>query len=268
MNWSKTKSIFIVCFLLLDAFLIFELYARQQDEGVENLTDGSGTNNTFRVDTTIPPTPQNVTFLRGSRVNFSNEKKNIADLTSSANNGIGQKIQYENGGMQLHGIFASPISGNMTNTDLQKIILGLVYKGQSYTYWQNDSKARTINFVQLYNNQPVFISRRNNIQMLEFTVSQNKIVGYQQSYFKFSKSNYVDVISAEKAISNLGENTDLLDSERPVIKTVELGYVNLVGDASADPLIFIPTWHIVVQTNHGDQEYFVNAMSGNVQTLD
>lgn len=267
MNWSKTKSIFIVCFLLLDAFLVFELYVRQQDQGVEKLDESPGTHNTFRISTTIPPTPQNVTFLRGSRVDFSKEKNAIAGMIASGNGSPGQKISIDDQGMQLHGTLASPIAGDMNNADLQKAILSLVYKGQSYTYWKNDPKAGTVNFVQLYNDRPVFISKRSNIQMLSFTISQNRAVGYQQSYFQFKRSNYVDIISADKAISNLGENTDLLDSERPIIKTVELGYVNLVSDAGADPLIFIPAWHIVVQTGKGSQEYFVNAMSGNVQTL-
>jgi Uncharacterized protein conserved in bacteria len=267
MNWSKTKSIFIICFLLLDAFLIFEIYMRQQSDEMSRLNTGSGTHNSFRMQTAVPATPQNVTFLSGSRVNFSREKKNISNLVSQGTGTVGQKISVDASGKQLTGVFNSPISGKITDSVVQKGILTQVYRGQAYSYWEDGSGKSQANFTQIYDNRPVFISRHSNIQMLAFTIKNGKVLSYRQSYFKFKQSNAVDIISADKAISNLGENTNLLDAQRPVIRTVELGYINLVGNSNTDPLIFIPAWHIAVQTNQGQKDYFVNAMSGNVQTM-
>lgn len=269
MNWSKTKSIFIICFLLLDAFLIFEMYLRQHDEGIEGPIEKVG-RNSFQIDTDMPATPTDVTFLRGTRTDFSKAKRGTAGIMNGVESTVRQKVAIENDGMQLHGTFVRPIIGNTASADLRKELLSMVYQGENYTYWRTDQNAGTIDFVQLFNNRPVFISKRSNLQMLEFMIGSKQVTGYRQSYFTFKRSNSADVISAERAISNLGENTDLLDSDhgRPKIKLIELGYVNLVGDAGSDPLIFIPAWHIMVQTKDGKAEFFVNAMSGNVQTMD
>ncbi|WP_010630816.1 two-component system regulatory protein YycI [Sporolactobacillus vineae] len=267
MNWSKTKSIFIICFLLLDAFLIFEIYMRQQSDEMSRLNTGSGTQNSFRMQTSIPATPQNVTFLSGSRMDFSRERKNISSLISPGTGTVRQKISIDGSGKQLMSVFDSPINGKITDPVVQKGILTQVYRGQAYSYWKGGSGESDASFTQVYDNRPVFISKHSNIQMLTFTLRNHKVVSYRQSYFKFKQSNTVDIISADKAISNLGENTNLLDAQQPVIKTIELGYINLIGDSNTDSLVFIPAWHIVVQTRQTQREYFVNAMSGNVQTM-
>ncbi|RYL94149.1 two-component system regulatory protein YycI [Sporolactobacillus sp. Y61] len=268
MNWSKTKSIFIICFLLLDAFLIFELYLRQQDEGMEGPAGSTTGTNSFRIETELPSTPQDVTFLRGTRTDFSKEKENVTNLVNPTGATVRQKVGIEDDGMQLHSTFDQPVKAQSNGIELQKRLLNLVYQGQNYTYWQSNKETGTMDYAQLYDGRPVFISKRSNVQMLEFTVTDNQITGYRQSYFTFKKSNTVDVISAARAISNLGNSTDLLDNEQPRITGIELGYVNLVGDAGSDPLIFIPAWSIHVKTKQGTSEYFINAVSGNLQSIE
>ncbi|MCI1881400.1 MAG: two-component system regulatory protein YycI [Sporolactobacillus sp.] len=273
MNWSKTKSIFIICFLLLDAFLIFELYVRQQDEGIERVSD-NGPKNSFRLPASVPSTPSDVTFLRGSRMNFSKKKNEINRQLVTNKQNKSQKLLIGSDGTQLVGTFTKPMVGKPSSADFQSNLLSMVYQGGSYTYWKTDEKNGKIEFAQLFNNQPVFIGGQSSPRMLSFSLNGNgtgeyrdEVISYRQSYFHFRKSNEVDIISANKAISTLGESTNLLDSESPRILKVELGYINLVGDADTDPLIFIPAWHIVVKTKATTKEYFVNAMSGNVQTM-
>lgn len=271
MNWSKTKLIFIICFFLLDAFLVFELYQRQQAESIGGLTDGQASNvlqnGSVKLQTVLPPTPQDATFLRGSRVDFSNEKANVSALMDPGRGMVRQKISIENGGLLLHSVFSGPTTVSMENANFQKNLLNMVYQGQDFALWQSGSKKGDANFVQLFNNRPVFISSRSNIPMLDFTVSNNQITGYRQSYFNFKQTSRVGVITAETAINNLAAANDLPGSEHPQIKVVELGYVNLIGDTGSDPLIFVPAWHIVVKKDKSTSEFFVNAVSGTVQSL-
>lgn len=271
MNWSKTKSIFIICFFLLDIFLVVELYQRQQTESIGGLVDGQNANvlqnGSVKLQTVLPPTPQDVTFLRGSRVDFSKERADVAALMSNGRGTAKQKISIENNGLLLHSQFESPVTGSVSNVNFQKKLLAMVYQGQDFVLWQSGSGSGTANFVQLFNNRPVFISGRSNIPMLDFTVSNNQVSGYRQSYFSFKQTNRVGIISAETAINNLASANDLPGSEHPQIKVVELGYVNLIGDAGSDPLIFVPAWHIVVKKDTNTSEFFVNAVSGTVQSL-
>lgn len=270
MNWSKTKSIFIICFLLLDAFLVFELYARQQNEEVQTISGSdSGIRNNFRMETQVSATPPtNITFLRGTRINFQNQKNFIDLVTSSARPAL-QKIRLDNNGLRLDSTLKKTSIGSaLTSADLQKNLLSLVYQGQNYTYWQTDNKAGTIDFVQLYDGRPVFISRMSSNPMLQFLIKDGNVVSYQQSYFRFRQVNHAEIISSERAVTNLAENTSVMEFNRPTVKLVELVYVNLVGNAGQEPLIFMPAWHIVVRVNHHTEDYFVNAMSGNIQQLD
>nr|WP_239529306.1 two-component system regulatory protein YycI [Sporolactobacillus spathodeae] len=255
--------------MLLDAFLIFELYMRQHNEEVQTI-DGpnSGIHNSFRMDTQVSATPPSgVTFLRGSRIDF-NKQKNFLSLLASSARPVSQKIRLSSNGMQLDSTLKQPInSSSLEGADLQKNILGIIYQGQNYTYWQTDHKSGTVDFVQLYNGHPVFVSRRSNIPMLQFLIKDGNIISYQQSFFRFKQVNHVDIISSERALTNLAENTNIMEFYRPTVKTVELVYINLVGDSGSDPLIFMPAWHIVVHVNGHTEEYFVNAMSGNIQQL-
>ncbi|RYL90862.1 hypothetical protein EWI07_11385 [Sporolactobacillus sp. THM7-4] len=272
MNWRKTKSIFIVCFLLLDAFLVFELYQRQDNESIGGLAEGQTTdvlqNHSVKLNTTVPATPQNVTFLRGRRADLSPEKNALVLLMKPQGGLPKQTITVESNGLALHSIFDKPIAISTEKPEQLKNLLTRIYNGDQYQYWQTDVQSGTMNFVQTYEGRPVFVSRRSNIQMLRFMIDNNQVTGYRQSYFIFEKTNKTGVINAESALNNLGARDKLPASRHPEINKLELGYVNLVGDAGSEPLIFVPTWHIVVKYDTGTKEYFVNAVSGAVQKLD
>jgi regulatory protein YycI of two-component signal transduction system YycFG len=104
--------------------------------------------------------------------------------------------------------------------------------------------------------------------MLEFTMDENGVTGFQQSYFSFNQANKVTVISAEEAVSYVEAENNVQRAKKPVISTVELSYINLVGNVEGGSLIFVPAWHIVVRDGDALSEYFVNGISREVQTLD
>lgn len=276
MNWSKTKTIFIICFLLLDVFLAFELYERhQQDQGINGLADGSVANildnDNVKLKTEIPETPHDMTFLKGKQFNFSNSdaaQNGIKALEKPSNGMTGQKVTFQNGGLVVKSVFRRPLTAPLSDSNLINNLLRFVYKGNLYQYWKTDNKSKTINFVQTFGNKPVFISSRSDINWLQFSMKSNKLTSYRQSFFKFDKTNVVDVISATTALNNLWEKDDIPIALHPVIERVEMGYLNLVGDAESNQLIFVPCWHIKVKTDYGLSEYFVNAVSGTVQTIE
>ncbi|MCO7175241.1 two-component system regulatory protein YycI [Sporolactobacillus kofuensis] len=269
MNWSRTKSIFIICFLLLDVFLVFEMYMRQQDESIEGLHDEKRQYN-YKIDTVMPTLPKDVTFLRGTRINFTQKKEAISGLSTGDIVSGKQKMTVNENGQQLTGTFAKPLAlGDINNEDVQKNLLAKVYQGQDYIYWQSADDKSSLKFVQLYQSRPVFISSRNKTQMLDFTVRNKQVTGFHQSYLKLSsnKHSHVDLIEASQAINYLADRTDLVGYNLLHIKAIQLCYVNTVGDESAEPLIFVPAWHIVVHTVSGTTDYFINAVSGNVQSI-
>lgn len=270
MNWSRTKSIFIICFLLLDVFLVFEMYMRQQDENVEDIADQSRLPKNYKIDTVLPSPPQDVTFLRGTRVDFTQQNVGVENLSHVVSDTGKQKINIDANGLQMTGTFAKPLSlGDIKNEDVQKDLLGKVYLGEDYTYWQSGEGKGILKFVQVYHSRPVYLSMRNKMQMLDFKVKNKHVVGFSQSYLKLSsnKHSHVDIINAEQAINYLVDRTDLVGYSILHIKSIELSYVNTVVDENSDPLIFVPAWHIVVRTESGTSDYFINAVSGSVQSI-
>ncbi|GAY75578.1 two-component system regulatory protein YycI [Sporolactobacillus inulinus] len=267
MNWSRTKSIFIICFLLLDVFLVFEMYMRQQDENFVNYHDESQHFN-YKLETVIPTMPEDITFLRGTRMDWSQDKDILAQVVDKRKTQENQELALEQSNLQLVSTFKRPISiGHSDNEELQQDLLSNVYQGQDYKYWPFVSSSTGIKFSQTYRGRPVYISTRNKLQMLDFTVKDNKVTGFKQSYFSLTEKNKVDPINAEQAINSLAERTDLVGYNRLHIKAIELCYLNTVGDESSEPLIFVPAWHFVVHTVNGTSDYFVNAVSGNVLTI-
>ncbi|MET1248417.1 two-component system regulatory protein YycI [Sporolactobacillus sp. STCC-11] len=270
MNWSRTKSIFIICFLLLDVFLVFEMYMRQQDENVEPVADGSAITHNYKMETIMPTLPQNVTFLRGTRIDFNYQKDALVQLASGKNDAKKQKVNLEENGRQLTGMLVNPMMlGDVKNEDVQKSLLNMVYQGHEYKFWRLDQGKETIKFAQTYQSRPVYVSTRNKVQMLDFIVQKNQVTGFRQSYLKLSsnKHNKVDLINAEQAINYLADRTDLVGYSMLHIKAIELCYLNTVGVESTEPLIFVPAWHIVARIDSRTNDYFVNAVTGNVQSI-
>ncbi|WP_028978112.1 two-component system regulatory protein YycI [Sporolactobacillus terrae] len=267
MNWSRTKSIFIICFLLLDVFLVFEMYMRQQDENFVNYHDESQRYN-YKLETVIPTMPQDITFLRGTRMDWSRNKDQLVQVAAKGKVREKQGFALDQNNLQLVSTFKRPISiGHIDSEDVQQDLLGNVYQGQEYKYWPFTSSSTEIKFAQTYRGRPVYISTRNKLQMLDFTIEDNKVTGFKQSYFSLTEKNKVDPINAEQAINSLAERTDLVGYNRLHIKAIELCYLNTVGDESSEPLIFVPAWHFVVHTVNGTSDYFVNAVSRNVLTI-
>ncbi|MFC7395069.1 two-component system regulatory protein YycI [Scopulibacillus cellulosilyticus] len=278
MNWSKTKTIFIICFLFLDLFLGYQLYERQvRNENYDSLAKNSVENilqkNNIKVEVPLPNIDnQNITFLKGKSVKFVNESGDLIDdlkqLEGPKDKPI-EKIEAFNNGTVIQGTFPKPLPMPKNKSDRQDFLNEYIYKGDNYTYWKTDKQDKMMLFVQNCDDKPIFIKDRKDINILQLLLSNGKITGYRQSYFKFTKTNQLDIINPTTAINNLWSKNDLPVSEHPKIKKVELGYYNLVGDINTNqPLIFVPIWHIKVKTDSGQHEYFVNAVSGSVQPTD
>lgn len=274
MNWHKTKTIFIICFLLLDLFLGYQLYQRQQKNlNYGTIASEAAVKSDIKKPANIPQVPQNISFLKGTQQLFVNDK---GDLISSVQKLQGPKgstiqtIQPENGGSVITGTFKKPITVPDGQSGWNKILTNDIYHGNEYLMWKRSDKTKSILFVQMYKESPVFIKDRNDLSMLQFVVKNGKIISYQQSYFKFNKTNAISIITPTTAINNLIEkNNGLFAGQHPKISSVNLAYFNLVGDTNQNSqLIFVPAWHIIVKTDAGNKEFFVNAATGSLQTID
>ncbi|MFD2616543.1 two-component system regulatory protein YycI [Terrilactibacillus laevilacticus] len=274
MNWSKTKTIFIICFLLLNIFLAYEFYQRQSEElTMDSPTqDITQTKNNVKIDTEIPKTPENVTFIIGEQQSFvKNDKNDLIDSLKSLQDTkdySAQTIKVTNNGRTIEGTFEHPVDIPKQNKNYQQIIQKLIYKGNEYTYSSTD-KDGNLHFIQVFDSTPVYIKDHNGFTFLNLKVKNHQIISYTQRYFVFTKTNKVDIINATGAYDNLIQNNILSGYKKNItLKKINLAYFNSIGNVDQnDTMVFFPTWHMQVKTEKDTHHYFVNAVSSEVQTL-
>src|SRR5699024_3637844 len=95
-----------------------------------------------------------------------------------------------------------------------------------------------------------------------------KIKGYMQTHLKDMKKH-----KDEKKIRQPIQAIDRLSIEElPIgskVKEVQLGYINLIQQDLGEAKAFAPAWQIIVEEDDDETHvYFVNAFTGEVQTLE
>lgn len=274
MNWGKTKVIFIICFLLLDLFLGYQLYHRQK----QNLNFGPLASNSadikskVKIETPLPKVDKNASFLKGKQMVLADDSGKLIDALKKLEGTKKHKVQtieaFDNG-VVIEGTFKEPISIPEKAATQKAALQKYIFKGDEYQYWKTIKNGRTMVFVQTFKGNPVFIKDRSGVSSLQLVIDNGKVTGYRQSYLEFDKTNELDTMSPMTAINNLLDQNDLPIGLHPVIKGVELSYLNLIGDANLNKLlVFVPSWHVTVETDKGLNEFFVNAASGSIQTID
>lgn len=303
MNWSQTKMIFLVAFLILDVYLGYQLYEKR---GATNQLP-TATSNTppkkalAKAQIQLPsslPHETTDTYISGKKMSFvrpgSSEqsgngksgKAHSDKKTSSKNKKVlkpeilqleartQQDINPENGGKEIYSTFKTPypIPEQPSTDDVKNFLKKYIYHGMEYRFWKKRSEnmgSVTFIFVQTYKGHPVFSKGNSDTGMLQVYASDGKITGYRQSYLKlspFNKKNKKNLINPIKAVDILYENDDIL--KRSTVKEVALSYFNIIANPEKIRL-FGPTWYIVVETgeNQDKKEFFVNAIKGQIQTL-
>ena len=269
MNWSKTKTIFIICFLLLDIFLGYQMYQRQK-ENQEQLSNYQTNNssqfksNNVNVSAKKPSIDQNMFFLKGTFTNFDNDDdaiKGIKEITKAHPN-----ISFTTGanGQILNAKFKDIKQSTkvpITPTEIQAFLKAFVYKGEEYKHWPSkNSKDTTIHFIQMFNGNPLFSVSVDNgkLYMLNVYTQGDTVIGYQQILMKTDPKNSVKVtMDPEEAIQILSENY-LQVGDNSDVNDIQLGYINLAADIKENrELPYILAWYINVKTDEGNRSFFI-----------
>lgn len=254
MDWSKTKTIFIITFLILDLFLAYQ-FLEKRDEGQldmiaeisieEQLAEENITYND------LPKTPLKATYFNAKSKVFSDEeikkikKQNVTKLNDYV----------------LQGTFAEPVSLPDTNVSfrLKQFVKENILYGDSYELWNIDKKNKTITFYQQYKGKIIYDNASGSAMLVIHLNDQNEMVSYEQSLLsnieKMDDSQ--EILPPIKAIENLFQKNELTSGSK--VTKVELGYYTFAPLSSSQ--VLTPTWHIVVD---GKIDYFVNAFEGQI----
>lgn len=276
MNWSRTKLIFIVAFLVLDLFLGTQLYQKQKNaDQIESLPNGPDSEEKLKENEIDMPSdlPQvdKATYVKGEPVMFADKDGHLnSEVKKLEKNDKDKKVQKFSLRSGKHTLTSTLKKARelSKDDDFEAYLQRYVYKGSEYRLWKKGETDDSFDFVQTFHDRPVFSKDKNQIA-LQVKTEDEKITGYRQRYLKLTGSgDEKELIEPEKAVKKLSDENKLTFGD--TVTQIELSYLNLTQEELGEVKVFIPEWHILVKADKGDpdDEYFVNALTGEIQTLE
>lgn len=266
MEWSKTKTIFIFAFLILDIFLAFEFF-ELRGKGDYAVIQKATTEEQLAAEgikySKLPESVGKSFYITAKSKDFTLEEvSELKDQTLVLTNSNINGDSFRTLNMQLAETYALP-EVNL-ESKVNQFLKDNVISGQLYHYWYKDEQTNSIICIQKYNNQNIFQSKDDHIAMVILYLNEdNEIFAYEQSMLE--DINEVEekeaAVPALKAIEAL-YNKNYLKSNSE-IKQIQYGYYT--HSPLSNQQILAPTWHIIVETEDKErEEFYVNALEGDV----
>lgn len=261
MEWNKTKTIFILAFLILDIFLAIEFYKLQYKTDYEIMKEATieeklaAENITYKKK--LPEVEGKSFYITAKSKEFTLDevpKNQTLILTSTNNSFRSLNVELDN-----------PIAIPETNIEnrINQILKDQVLFGDKYHYWYTDEESKNIICIQRYDGRNIFQSKDDHIGMVVFHVVNDQIIGYEQSLLEDIKEveEKESAVPALKAIEAL-YNKNFLTANSEV-KNIQYGYYTHIPLTNQQ--ILAPTWHIIVETDTKEiKDFYVNALEGDV----
>ncbi|TYR80282.1 regulator [Priestia megaterium] len=253
MDWSKTKSIFIVTFLVLDLFLAYQFIKKHDQDQYSLFVESSVEEQLAAEGITYNQLPKNISAassLNGKSKTFNEEelktlKKQKASLLDE---------------QTIESILDEPIPLPEKNTKakLKQFLKEYVFSGESYTFWSMNKERNLLTFYQRYNGKTIY-DNESGIVVVHLN-EKNEIVSYEQTLLENIEKldDKQEVLLPIKAIENLYLKEELKANSK--VTKVELGYYTFDLPLPSSQVL-APTWHIIVNEN---THYFVNAFEGQI----
>ncbi|WP_223702754.1 two-component system regulatory protein YycI [Sutcliffiella deserti] len=253
MDWSKTKTIFIITFLLLNIFLGMQISEKRDNNRLEFISEAS-IEEQFVVDEIsygeLPKSPVKESYISGKSYRFTEE-----DVTKLVEKEQMAEIVQET---KIVGMFKEPIPVSETNltTQMNQLLKDQILYGNQYTFWGYSEESNTLTFFQNHNNELIYSNESGMLRLM--LDEENNILSYEQTLITELEEmdEAKELITAFDALENLYNFNELTPGSEA---KVEFGYFTLVQYANSH--VLTPTWHIVV---NDEQDFFVNAFEGQI----
>lgn len=258
MDWSKTKTIFIIVFSILNVFL-YSLYLDRYTEAerIELLPESTideklrGDNITYAA---LPDATEAKPYVRGESRTFTSSDLDIDGVVNVLNDRMLQ-VTYD-----------EPIALEGEAEDaLEAFAAQEVPSGSDYLLRQIDEEQNRAVFSQQIAEKPLFYSRDG--QLTVFWNEDGDVVGFEQTMFDNIIENEEEkvLIKPLQAIHTLYQKNLLETNSR--ITEAQLGY-SMHVQVSENRQMFVPTWRIRVQQSDGvEEDHYVNAIKDGVIEL-
>lgn len=258
MDWSKTKNIFIITFLLLNLFLGYQLMEKRKDSNYnyisraslqENLEQMNIKVNLGEMDEVIFASP-----ISGS-VYFFDESVLDERLKNQKYELLSDRT--------IHSTLETPYK--LINVNLPVVVDSFVqqyiFHGEEYVFTSYNEEQSFIGLHQTYEGKPIDNDAGSGYHLVLYLNEQFEVTGYYQTYMELEQQGREqELLTPIKAIERL--YNDQLIPANTVIDHVKLGYYSHLPP-SGNYQVFTPMWQIGI----GDNFYYVNAIDGAIQPI-
>ncbi len=260
MDWSKTKSIFIGVFLILNMFLYSQYIETYHGENLEKKPGEEDAEAQLQSENItydkLPNSVESAFFISAQVKTYSSN-----DLPTTNN----QQYQLLNDN-QLVVNFKTPIKLSSTKepSAFQDFVDQYVYEGKSFDLWEIDEETRTATFFQSVNDGTVYYNEKGGLQLHWNT--KGEVFMYKQAMLE--KIEEVGrprtIVPPLQVLKGLYNQKILKTNDH--ITSMKLGYATHVQ--FTEKQVLTPTWEVHVETDEGNEEiHFVNANTGTVMEL-
>ncbi|WP_422124663.1 two-component system regulatory protein YycI [Planococcus sp. X10-3] len=258
MDWSRTKTIFIIVFSILNIFLYTlyvdryteaENFSRLAEPQVDERLEGDKI--TYPED--LQSDPGDEPYISGTRKAFTNEEVLVEDSEATIVDDYLLDVSFD-----------EPISlGDELDKDsLEEFLAANIYEGEKYTLWEVVEEENKAVFFQEIKGKTLYHSDSGRVTL--YWNGDGQAIRYEQTLYTNLVENEQakDLISPKRAIETLYQNGML--QQNSTITSADLGYSVYVA-VSDDTRMFLPTWRFLVELEDGSTaDYYVNAIKDGV----
>ena len=256
MDWNKTKSIFIVVFLILNVFLYHQyLTGYNEAQRVELLSEKKIESILNDENITYKDLPQDI--YEAPYISAKVKSYTLDELPVKQS--VSYKLITES---QMQAFIATPVSlgQDITSLKLNEFVEQFVYNGSQFKLWEIDEEARVATFFQVVNNQTLYYNVNGYVKI--YWNDKQEIFMYVQAMLE-----KVDPLEQQEKIVAPIQVIDELYTENLLtagaeIVSMKLGYSSLVQLTQTQ--LFTPTWEVRVKADGEEQIFFVNAVDSKV----
>ncbi|MFB1081546.1 two-component system regulatory protein YycI [Jeotgalibacillus sp. JSM ZJ347] len=267
MDWSKTKTIFIVVFLILDIFLFILFIQKYEDSQLETIGDLSTTERLADENVTLgelPDVEDSRPYLNAEYYRFIN-----SDLQELE----GQTAAIRDGQI-LESVLDEPIALEDPENpeELNELLEEFVINGDQYTFWDYDEEDNQLIYFQTYQDLTLYYNL--NAQIAVQLNEENEAIAYEQTYLtSLEEFTEEQQLREPRAVLETFYDRNLIQPNSTAVD-LQLGYYPLfvqqsTGDSDEGiTQVLTPTWKMTIESEDGSRtDLFMNAVDGSIYDM-
>ncbi len=255
MDWSRIKTIFILTFLVLDVYLVYQFIntrdAAQYEIPKETTLEEKLKNDDISY-VEVPEAKNKEQYLSvRAKVFTAEDMEKFKGQSISLGDGTSIEAKLDKR-LQL--------TGNFEPADLSAFLKANIFAGDQYKFWSKNDEAGTITYYQEYEKKTFYYN--SNAKLTFFLNEDQEVTSYRQTYLEIvdELSEAEELLPPLRAVDTLYKKGLLKPKSK--ITDFELGYSTLVSLTASH--VVTPTWRIEV---NGKENMFVHAFEGRVIPL-